>query len=174
MSKDKFDTALAEKIEGLSKQVQPERDLWPGIDIAISQQAQQAGGAAAAQGNTVVVQKSHKGLYAIAASILLVGVLSWSTFSPQLSGPDSLELVEVLSNQHQQQKDALLVSFKDQPALTENWQEQLQELDEAAGAIKAALAQEPDNVALLKMLQNVHQQQITLIERVHSPKWRQI
>ena len=26
-------------------------------------------------------------------------------------------------------------------------------------------------MALLKMLQNVHQQQINLIERVHSPKW---
>ena len=80
----------------------------------------------------------------------------------------------MLSSQHQTQRDQLLVSLEGQPALTENWQEQLQELDDAAAAIKAALAQDPNNAALLKMLQNVYQQQISLIERVHSPKWRQI
>lgn len=170
MSKDNFDTALAEKIEGLDKQVQPQRDLWSGIELAIGQQDY----APNHTRNAVVVHKSHKGLYAVAASILLVGVLSWNTFSPQQSSPSSLELVEVLSDQHQDQKNALLVRFKDQPAVTENWQDQLTELDEAARAIKAALAQEPNNIALLKMLQNVHQQQIELIERVHSPRWRQI
>ena len=67
----------------------------------------------------------------------------------------------------------MLVRFQEQPALTHNWQEQLTELDEAADAIKAALENEPNNMALLKMLQSVHQQQINLIERVHSPKWQQ-
>ena len=44
----------------------------------------------------------------------------------------------------------------------------------AADAIKAALENDPNNMALLRMLQSVYQQQIDLIERVHAPKWQQI
>jgi sugar phosphate isomerase/epimerase len=101
----------------------------------------------------------------------LIGWLSINQQTNLLSGDD---LVASLSEQHQQQKSALLVEFKDQPALTENWQDQLKEMDEAAEAIKLALVNEPNNMPLLKMLQTVHQQQINLIERVHSPKWSQI
>jgi hypothetical protein len=67
-----------------------------------------------------------------------------------------------------------LVRFQDQPALTQNWQDQLTGLDDADDAIKTALENKPNNMALLKMLQSVHQQQITLIERMHSPKWQQL
>ena len=83
-----------------------------------------------------------------------------------------IELALVASPQ--KQKQALLVHFAGQPALTNNWQEQVAELDKAELAIKAALKNEPNNMALLKLLQNVYQQQISLIERVHSPKWSQI
>jgi hypothetical protein len=64
-----------------------------------------------------------------------------------------------------------LIRFQDQPALTQNWQDQLTELDDAAVAIKMALRNESNNMALLKTLRYVHQQQINLIERVHSSKW---
>jgi hypothetical protein len=83
------------------------------------------------------------------------------------------ELVAALSAQHEEQKSALLIQYQGRTALTQNWQQQLAELDSAAVAIKKALANEPNNMALLKMLQSVHQQQINLIERVHSPKWSQ-
>ena len=66
------------------------------------------------------------------------------------------------------------MSLQGQATLTENWQQQLEELDEAAIAIKKALENEPNNVALLKMLKKVHQQQIMLIERVHAPAWKTI
>jgi hypothetical protein len=75
-----------------------------------------------------------------------------------------------------------LIRFQDQPALTQNWQDQLTELDDAAVAIKMALRNESNNMALLKtlryvhqqqinLIERVHQQQINLIERVHSSKW---
>ena len=67
-----------------------------------------------------------------------------------------------------------MVRFQDQPALTQNWQDQLTGLDDADDAIKTALENKPNNMALLKMLQSVHQQQINLIERMHSPKWQQL
>lgn len=83
-------------------------------------------------------------------------------------------LVNVLSRQHEQQKQQLLVRFQDQAAVTDDWQTQIQELEDAAAAVKLALKQDPDNTALLGMLQHIYQQQLLLIERVHAPKWQQI
>ena len=162
-----FDQELQQKLDALPRNKAPNRDLWRGIELGMEQPADEA-----------VKPASRGGLYAIAASIALVACLSWFGFnrmpvtpSGQLTGT---KLVQALSQQHEQQKQSLLVQYTDTPALTENWQAQLTELDQAANAIKAALNEDPDNTALLRMLQNVYQQQIALIERVHAPKWQQI
>ncbi|MFQ3236925.1 MAG: hypothetical protein ACI9C4_002500 [Paraglaciecola sp.] len=161
MHNNDFETHLYQRLAELPREKQPERDLWQGVELALVKDV---------SSNSPVPGK----LYLLAASFAVIAVLGWLSLSQpsnQLSGED---LVLVLDAQHQQQKNALLVKFKDQPALTQNWQQQLTELDEAAGAIKAALESKPNNMALLKMLQNVHQQQINVIQRVHSSKWSQI
>ncbi|MFA3792720.1 hypothetical protein AB6T38_16560 [Aliiglaciecola sp. SL4] len=168
MNKRDFDKDLRVQIDALSNEKQPERDLWAGIEIALAEEA-----APNEQNKKNNTESSFK-MIAIAASFALVCVLSWFSLQPATEQITGQDLVAALSSQHKAQKDALLVKFQDQPALTENWQKQLTELDEAADAIKAALKHDSNNIALLKMLQNVHQQQIDLIERVHSPKWRQI
>lgn len=144
------------------KELEPERDLWQGIEFALDD-------------NKQTTHKSSKNqvIWGLAASFMLVGFIAFLSFESgkQVSGSN---LVQQLSEQHVKQKDALLVSLKGQVALTQNWQQQLQELDEAAIAIKKALVNEPNNVALLKMLKQVHQQQIALIERVHTPAWQKI
>ena len=68
----------------------------------------------------------------------------------------------------------LYTNLDEQKALTENWQQQLSELDRAARDILEALEQDPGNMDLLKMLRNVYQQQLNLVERVHQPKWQYI
>lgn len=170
MNNHDFDASLQDKIAELQKDKQPQRDLWPGIELALANEAapnQQK------QSNNNVTNLTTRWV-AAAAAFAFVGVLSWYGINQPAENISGEQLIAALSSQHEEQKDALLVKFKDQPALTKNWQEQLTELDEAAVAIKAALREDPNNVALLKMLQNVHQQQINLIERVHSPKWQQI
>lgn len=109
-----------------------------------------------------------------AAAVAMLALVSWKGLLPSDEMISGDELVAALSAQHEEQKNALLVQFEGKSALTDNWQQQLTELDNAAEAIKKALQNEPNNMALLKMLQSVHQQQINLIERVHSPKWSQI
>ncbi|MDO6713075.1 hypothetical protein Q4567_20230 [Aliiglaciecola sp. 2_MG-2023] len=168
MSNMNFEKDLRAQIDALSNEKQPERDLWAGIEIALAEEP-----APLEQVQKSKSESSFK-VIAIAASFALVCVLSWFSLNPTSEQMTGQDLVAALSSQHKMQKDALLVKFQDQPALTENWQKQLTELDEAADAIKAALKHDSNNIALLKMLQNVHQQQIDLIERVHAPKWRQI
>ncbi len=165
MSNNEFEKELRAQIDALEKQKQPERDLWSGIEITLSKEQQET---------RETPNKQRTKVFALAASMAFVGILSWFGLNQSTPNFNGQDLVAALSSQHQQQKNALLVKFQDQPALTENWQSQLTELDEAAVAIKAALKQDPNNMALLKMLQRVHQQQIDLIERVHSPKWQQI
>ncbi|MCW8109154.1 hypothetical protein OPS25_11660 [Alteromonas ponticola] len=167
MVMNNFEHELQRQLDTLPKEKQPQRDLWKGIELSLEAENP---------------AESRSGLHAkhiaLAASFALVAMVSWFTFKPiEPQTHDSLtgqSLVTALSNQHQQQMNALLVKFEGQPAVTENWQQQLQELDSAANAIKAALEEDPDNTALLKMLQNVYQQQMMLVERVHAPKWQQI
>lgn len=162
MSKSTFERSMAEQLANLHKERQPDRDLWPGIELALTSEI---------DGRSPAVGKK---MYLLAATIAVFGLIGWLSVNQQPVTLTGEGLVASLSQQHLAQKNALLVRFQDQPALTQNWQKQLTELDDAADAIKTALQSEPNNMALLKMLQSVHQQQINLIERVHSPRWSQI
>lgn len=168
MTAKKFDDELKSKLDTLPTDKQPERDLWRGIELAIEHEQVQADS----------TTRSRKPYLAIAASVALVATLSWFGIQTGHQQPEAQltgeALVMALSEQHEQQKQALLVEYTDTPAVADNWQQQLDELDDAAAAIKAALDQDPDNTALLRMLQNVYQQQIALIERVHAPQWQRI
>ena len=170
MSNHDFENALNQQLSGLRKEQMPERDLWQGIEIALANEPAPRD----LQAKQPRVVNMQTRFLATAAAVAFVGVFSWFTLNQPQTELSQQDLVAALSSQHEAQKNELLVKFEGQPALTQNWEQQLKELDEAADAIKAALEQDPNNVALLKMLQHVHQQQIDLIERVHSPKWRQI
>jgi hypothetical protein len=164
------ETRLRQQLDALPREMQPERDLWQGIELAL---ANESSPNELASQTSSPSKHSRPGWLAVAASIALVGFIGWMSLSlqPEIK---SEQLVAALSAEHEQQKNALLVKFQDQPALTDNWQQQIKELDDAAVAIKKALQQDPNNIALLKMLQSAYQQQINLIEKVHSPKWSQI
>ena len=180
MSKQQFDSLLEQQVAEFPKQKLPERDLWQGIEHALADApapntfvAEQQSEPVEPKSNVVAI-KDWLNPVSLAASFAFIGMFSWFVMQQQPQPTLGAELVAALSAQHEEQKNELLVKFDGQQAHTQNWQQQLTELDDAAAAIKTALEQDPDNVALLKMLQNVHQQQIDLIERVHAPKWRQI
>jgi hypothetical protein len=160
MNKTNFEIALVSQLAELNKVQQPDRDLWPGIELALL-----------CEYSEPLMVVSGKKMYAIAATVAIFGLIGWLSVNQYPVSLTGDELVASLSAQHLDQKNALLIRFQDQPALTQNWQDQLTELDDAAVAIKMALRNESNNMALLKMLRHVHQQQINLIERVHSSKW---
>jgi hypothetical protein len=160
MNKTNFEIALVSKLAELNKVQQPDRDLWPGIELALL-----------CESSEPLMVVSGKKMYAIAATVAIFGLIGWLSVNQYPVSLTGDELVASLSAQHLDQKNALLIRFQDQPALTKNWQDQLTELDDAAVAIKMALRNESNNMALLKTLRHVHQQQINLIERVHSSKW---
>jgi Tfp pilus assembly protein PilO len=169
MNNEQFEQQLLNDIQSLPKERQPERDLWPGIEVAMSLDKVEAN-----HKGSIVTFAKQPTWFAVAASFFMVAMVAWVNFGDIGTVEVNEAFIAQMALEHEQQKSALLVKFEDQPALTENWQQQLKELDEAANAVKKVLLQEPNNIALLKMLQNVHQQQIDLIEVVHSSKWTQI
>lgn len=187
MTEKSFDQVLQQKVGELPQQLQPTRDLWQGIDIALTEQylekefGQEPNGISRDKKNTGSGAKivdlsdwlSVKPM-AVAASLSLVTFISWNAFNGPVNQSGPSQLVSQMMQQHDEQKSVLLASFSQRPELTSNWQAQLQELEEAERAIEAALQNDPENIALLKMLQQVHQQQLELIEAVHLPVWQTI
>ena len=158
MNKPDFDTFLAESINNADSEITPQKDLWPGIEKALAHTPKSQAKAA--------LWSKFTGVAACSVAALLTVQLLFLGTEPATS--------VVMSDYFTQQKQTLLVQYQNQPALTDNWQQQLAELEEAERAIKQALENEPENPALLKMLAQVYQQQLDLINKVHAPKWQQI
>lgn len=159
MSKPDFEQFLTQSLSEKDQNLEPEKDLWPGIERAIAKPENMA---------PQIKSGWHK-LAAIAAcsvAALLTAQLFMKT--PQTNS------VVAMSDFFAKQKQTLLVQYQGKPALTDNWQQQLNELEEAESAIKQALENEPNNAALLSMLAQVYQQQLDLINKVHAPKWQTI
>lgn len=168
---DDNDKGFNKRMKELKLEMQPERDLWKGIEQALEHNPK-------TQSATHTLAKKRyfsntKPILAMAASLMMIAVIGWMSFESGKSVQGET-LASIMSEQHNNQKQSLLIRFKDQPATTDNWQQQIEELDEAAEAIKKALAEEPNNSALLKMLKNVYEQQMAIIERVHEPRWNRI
>ncbi|KZN46876.1 hypothetical protein N482_11335 [Pseudoalteromonas luteoviolacea NCIMB 1942] len=168
MTKPSFDEFLAKNVEQSDRpehMPQPQKELWSGIERAINAESP-TNASQSSQQNRVDVWRQAT---AIAASTLVGMCAVYFSMKPATQSP-----VMQMSNYFEQQKQTLLVQYGSQPALTHDWQVQLQELEQAEQAIKTVLENDPENAALLQMLAQVYQQQLDLINRVHQPRWQQI
>lgn len=156
MNDNEFESRLNEELKNLEREIAPGRDLWPGIDHSINS-------------NTITLPK----YVVVAASILLVVSLAFSGglyFNrPFQENQGMNELIALLQNDHQRNKQALLVEYQGQTALAPDWEGQMQQLEQAEEAIYEALREEPENIELLKILRQVQTKQIELIESVYAP-----
>lgn len=165
------DEQLDQAVAQLVKTRKPSRDLWSGIDHAIEQQQMRQ-------------SRGHQGYQkwsAMAAGVAVLGLTVWLSTSsikgtePGAAGQSApLNYVASMSQDFAKQKQLLLTKYQDQPSASDNWREQLQQLDEAAAAIKKVLDREPANAQLIKMLQQTYQQQLDLIIAVNKSPWQQI
>ncbi|MBU77782.1 MAG: hypothetical protein CMK63_12405 [Pseudoalteromonadaceae bacterium] len=159
MSKQEFEQFLNDSLNQ-KQDISPDKDLWPGIERAI------------AEPQTPQIEKPTHGWNKLAAvaACCIAALLTVQLFV----GQGESNSMMAMSDYFTKQKQGLLVQYQNQPALTDNWQQQLKELEEAESAIKQALENEPENSALLQMLSQVYQQQLDLINKVHAPKWQTI
>lgn len=169
MNKQVSEQELNAQIDKLPKEMQPQRDLWSGIERAIQHKSQQ----------TISDDKKNNVVpMAWAASLIAAVLVAWVSFAPapQLATPlavnNEISTEQVVSAMHtsfQQQKQAMLVSFgsPDMTLLPIKMQTQLTELAQARKAIEKALAKDSNNVDLLNLLRFTQQQELNLLQKLY-------
>jgi len=173
MNKQISDQGLADQVDKLSKEMQPQRDLWSGIERAIQDKSQQS---------TMVSKKSNIVPMAWAASLIAAVLVTWISFAPtaQLSptlianNDETLQpsmgiLVSSMQANFQQQKQAMLVSYgqPDMTNLPTKMQAQLIALAQARKAIEKALSTDENNADLLNLLRFTQQQELNLLQQLY-------
>lgn len=157
MNDREFEERLKQEIGKLKRELRPHRDLWPGIDHAIHHSSSFTPGRS----------------FALAASVLLAIALVVSgalyTRAPQQDSQGVADFIAQLQSEHEKNKQNLLVQYQGQQALAPDWEEQMDQLEQAEQAIYRALMDDPENLELLKILRQVQTKQIDLIESVYAP-----
>ena len=72
MSKTNFEQALTDQLADLNKEQQPDRGLWPGIELALSSET-------SSSPRTVVPKR----MYLVAATVAMFGLIGWLAVNQQ-------------------------------------------------------------------------------------------
>jgi hypothetical protein len=174
-SKPLSDSELQALVLQLPTALSPGRDLWTGIEKAISGKSQ--------KGNNQHHQW-HKSSVTWVASVIAAVLLTWGVIVPQdtlqhiLSGKTqaNINLVATMEQTFKQQKKLMRVSYG-QPKFKElalDMQEPFKQLTSAQVIIKKALTNEPHNIDLLNLLRWTQQQELDLMKQLYSPQWQAI
>ncbi|MDO6718144.1 hypothetical protein Q4575_01960 [Psychrosphaera sp. 1_MG-2023] len=167
-SKDKqFDDLISD----LEPELAPKRDLWAGIEQAITNVPQQT---TSELSSSTIKSTPWLKVAAMFAPVALVTGL-WlglpKGIDQQIEEPSWLTPV---SASFELQKQQLLQRVSNTNVVSPNWRSSLTELELAEKALKKALIHQPEDAVLMKMLTQIHQQQLALISKSHQSKFTQI
>ena len=177
---ERVDDELMARARGLAHDVQPDRDLWPGVAAAIAESARRSGAFTASW---------QRYLAQAAAVILLVGGSSGLTYLAVSGDSDNVSPVATGTGLP---LDAVSASFGSQYTLGPDFQDarrnlegrlerelerlspearaeveaNMQTIRTAINEISGALADEPDNVLLQELLLSSYQEELALMRKV--------
>lgn len=175
------DTALRLALRGLRREIEPGRDLWPGIAARLPAQA-------AATPPPTRLPPHRRGWQwplALAASLALALGLAWqlrpgapvgpgSPQSATQAAPPAASTAAVAADTHATlPPEAALLTRHYEAALGEiglhqvpaSWQPGMQALDRSAEQIRQALREQPDSRLLLERLRQTYARRIALARR---------
>ena len=176
-SDDRFDDELMAKAGSLATEVSPERDLWPGIEQAISEPAapkRSRWGTVWAQAAAVVLLVGgSSGLTYLAMSDsddgtiptlpapdLEFSMVSANFGSQYTLGPDFIDARRVLRGGFEERLENLSPEARDEV------RQNLETIRIAIEDINRALANEPDNVLLQELLLDSYRNELSLMMQV--------
>ncbi len=170
MNNQKRTNNLDDLVKSLPKELEPSRDLWSGIEQAIAKQPQEH------QPEKLMGTNFYVTWGKAAAAILPIALVAGLVINNQMSSGTLQEApwLTPLTASYDIQKTQLLKRVSGQPQITSNWQTTMADLEKAERSLKKALEYQPEDPALMKMLNNVYKQQLELISKSHKPKYQQI
>jgi hypothetical protein len=158
MNDRQLDELLKQELDALPRELTPGRNLYPGIEHAVNDTG-------------FYLRKS----FALAACLVLAISLVFSGGalfeSSQNDAPQLTEFISLLQAEHERTKQTLMVEYQDQQALASDWEQQMEQLEQAEKVIYEALKEDSTNLELLKILRQVQSKQIDLIDTVYAPNF---
>ena len=141
-------------LRGLRRDIEPSRDLWPGIEARLRPQRP-------------VARPARIWPWALAASMTLALGLAWQGSGPVAPRPVPVAAAAPITSE----ADALTLHYEaalrelDVASVPASWQAGLQALDHSAALVQAALRQHPDSPQLLEQLRQLYARRIALSRR---------
>ena len=147
-------------LRGLRRDIEPSRDLWPGIEARLLPQRP-------------VARPARIWPWALAASMTLALGLAWQGSGPVASRPvpvaaaTQVAAAAPIANE----ADALTLHYEaalrelDVGSVPASWQAGLEALDRSTALVQAALRQHPDSPQLLEQLRQLYARRIALSRR---------
>lgn len=148
------ETDLRWQLRQLPREIDPPRDLWPGIADAMSRRP-------------ATPRRSWVAGVALAASVLLALGLTWRLMPAPDAAPSpdlTAQLVQREAAGMTAEYQAALRQFEGAP-LADTLAPDLRTLDRSADQIRSALAADPDSVALLQQLRRTYSRRLALTQR---------
>lgn len=152
------DVDLLALVDELPKELEPNRDLWPGIEQAIANKPQIQ---PASNDNNWHGWARTAAAFVPAAFVLVFWLQQSSVTTTDAQFNSVTASFEV-------QKRQLLRQVANETPVVQNWEGSLADLEQAEQALIKALQSQPEDPALLKMLTHVYQQQLELIQKSHQ------
>ena len=159
-----LDLMLAREIRNLDREIQPARDLWPGIERNISELPQRK--KTELLGNWMP--------YAIAASLviavssLLVNLVDFRQPGTRLVTADYA--IDSVEREYLKVRNPLVEQFAETnkrlaPETLDDLYRNIEIIENARREIEAQVRQNPENPRLVEMLMRVHQQELELLKQ---------
>lgn len=161
--KDPVDLKLAREIRHLDKEIQPERNLWPGIEQRIADYPQR---------KTRRIEKLIP--YGLAASLVLaLAALMVSLTNTPSSGPIPTASLETLQAEYMRVRNPILEQFNEtnrglDPQSLSDLYRNIKIMEDARHEIEILIKQNPDNRHLVGMLMKVHRQELELLRQDYT------
>ncbi|PCK09133.1 MAG: hypothetical protein COA42_05625 [Alteromonadaceae bacterium] len=164
---------LDERVTQLGHEGMPNRDLWPGIEQAINPRDEVKESWFTARLPRFVpasIAMTALSITTTAAVLIILNFIPRQTEQPQntVYQYEMENAIRALERSYQSETQQMLVRYQSRPALTDNWQQQLQDLHEARQTVISAMLESPENMQFIRMLKNIHQQELMIIERSHE------
>jgi hypothetical protein len=145
----------------LPKELTPDRDLWVGIEQAIAKTPQQ---------NIYQNEVNWFQIGKIAAAFTPIALVLGIWLSSGSSQSMHNNWLNPLVASYEIQKKQLLQNVNLERPIINNWQSSMAELERAEKSLIKALESQPEDPALMKMLNQVYQKQISLIKQAYKPQ----
>lgn len=157
--------ALKAELEQLPKAVEPERDLWHGIEQRIAHKPRHAR-------SRVFELAVAAGVAAVVSSAIFLGFGDQGT-APQTAVP--VFAYEQLDAAYQPLRKASLARYSAQaesldPAVRDIVAKNLTIIDQALAEIRTALKERPNDPALNQLLQRTYEQEMAILAAVTTPQ----